>query len=72
MQRCAVALTGRVQESMVVAWNENGMGAAWHVCIKYGRTVNQLGKTQFKPLAERHGRGTAWYVRISLKDVLAL
>jgi hypothetical protein len=24
--------------------------------------VNQMGKTQSKPLAERHGRGTAWYV----------
>jgi hypothetical protein len=24
--------------------------------------VYQIGKTQSKPLAERHGRGTAWYV----------
>jgi hypothetical protein len=31
--------------------------------------VNQMRKTQSKPLAERHGRGTAWYVCISLKSV---
>jgi hypothetical protein len=30
--------------------------------------VNQIWKTQSKPIAERHGRGTAWYVWISLKS----
>jgi hypothetical protein len=33
-------------------------------CVNQTRPhcVNQIGKTQSKPLAERHGRGTAWYV----------
>src|SRR5215468_8634215 len=37
----------------------NGM-----VCVTQTRPhcVNQMGKSQFKPLAERHGRGTAWYL----------
>jgi hypothetical protein len=41
------------------AWQGNGM-----VCVNQTRPhcVNQMGKTQSKPLAERHGRGTAWYV----------
>jgi hypothetical protein len=32
------------------------------VCVNQTRPhcVNQMGKTQFKPLVERHGRGTAW------------
>jgi hypothetical protein len=32
------------------------------VCVNQTRPhcVNQMGKTQSKPLAERHGRGTAW------------
>jgi hypothetical protein len=31
MPRCAVALRGRLQNGMVVAWQGNGMGTAWHV-----------------------------------------
>jgi hypothetical protein len=27
-----------------------------------------MGKTQSKALAEGHGRGTAWYVRVGLKQ----
>jgi hypothetical protein len=34
--------------------------------------VNQMGKTQSKPLATRHGRGMAWYVWISLNTVYLL
>jgi hypothetical protein len=32
------------------------------VCVNQTRPhcVNQMGKTQSKPLAERHGRGKAW------------
>jgi hypothetical protein len=32
------------------------------VCVNQTRPhcVNQMGKTQSKPLAERHARGTAW------------
>jgi hypothetical protein len=45
-----------------------GMAAERHgndmVCVNQTRPhcVNQMGKTQSRPLAERHGRGKAWYV----------
>jgi hypothetical protein len=56
MPRCAVALRGRFQNGMVVAWQGNGM-----TCVNHTRPhcVNQMGKTQSKPLAARHGMGTA-------------
>jgi hypothetical protein len=49
---CAVALRR-------TAWSEHGMGMA---SVKQTRPhcVNQMGKTRSKPLASRHGRGTAW------------
>jgi hypothetical protein len=28
--------------------------------VNQTRSINQIGKTQSKPLAEQHGRGTAW------------
>jgi hypothetical protein len=31
MPRCAVALRGHFQNGMVVAWQGNGIGTAWHV-----------------------------------------
>jgi hypothetical protein len=57
----AVALRGRFQNGISVAWQGNGMA-----CVNQTRPhcVNQRGKTQSKPSAERHGRGTAWYVWI--------
>jgi hypothetical protein len=57
--RLAVALEGRFQKGMVVACH--GRGTA---CVNQTRPhcVNQMVKTQSKPLAVRHGRGTAWYV----------
>ena len=46
------------------AWSEHGMGMAWHGMASVNQTrphcVNQMGKTHSKPLAARHGRGTAW------------
>ena len=45
---------------------KNGMGKAWHgrgmTSVNQTRPhcVNQMGKTNFKPLAARHSRGTAW------------
>jgi hypothetical protein len=69
MPRCSVASSSRFQNGMVLAWQGCGIGAA---CAN--RTcphcVNQMGKTQSKPLAARHGcgMGTAWYVRINLKS----
>jgi hypothetical protein len=52
MPRCDVVLRGRFQSGMVVAWQGNGMA-----CVNQTRPycVNQMGKTQTKPLAERHG-----------------
>ena len=45
---------------------KNGRVGAWHgydmasVSQTRPHCVNQMGKTHFKPLAARHGRGTAW------------
>jgi hypothetical protein len=49
-----------------MTWERHGMGTAWHgngmACVNQIRAhcVNQMGKTQSKPLAEGQGRGTAW------------
>jgi hypothetical protein len=52
-----MALRGRLQKGTFVAWHGNGMA-----CVNQTRpyNVNQMGKTQSKALADRHGRGTAW------------
>jgi hypothetical protein len=62
----AMALRGRFQKGLFVAWQGNGM-----VCVNQTQPhrVNQMGKTQSRVLAERHGRGTAWYVWIGLNWV---
>jgi hypothetical protein len=52
----AMALRGRFQKGIFVAWQGNGMACVnqtWLHC------VNQMGNTQSKALVERHGRGTA-------------
>jgi hypothetical protein len=66
MPRCAVALRSHFQNNTVVAWHGRGMA-----CVNQTRPhcVNKMGKTQSKPLAARHGRGTAWYVWISLYTI---
>jgi hypothetical protein len=48
-----------LSEMHIRARRGNGM-----VCVNQTRPhcINQMGKTQSKPFAERHGRGTAWYV----------
>jgi hypothetical protein len=57
----AVALRGRFQNGIFVAWEGNGMGTALaRVNQTRPHCVNQMRKTQFKALAERHGKGTAW------------
>jgi hypothetical protein len=63
MSRCAVALRGRFQNGILVAWQGNGMAC---LNLKQPHGVIQMGERQSKALAERHGRGTAWYVWISL------
>jgi hypothetical protein len=54
---CTFALSGRFQNGLVVAWQGNDMA-----CVNQKRPhcVNPMGKTQSKPITERHGRGTAW------------
>ena len=39
------------------AWQGYGMAS---VNQTWPHSVNQMGKTHSKPLAARHGRGTAW------------
>jgi hypothetical protein len=59
MPRCAVALRSRFQNGTVESWHECGtacVNQTWPHC------VNQMGKTQSKPLLAWHGRGMAWYV----------
>jgi hypothetical protein len=50
MPRYAVALRSRFENSVVVAWHGRGMA-----CVNQKRLhcVNQMGKTQSKPLAAR-------------------
>jgi hypothetical protein len=49
-----MALRGRFQKGIFVAWQGNGM-----VCVNQTRPhcLNQIGKTQSKALAERQGNG---------------
>jgi hypothetical protein len=56
MPRCAVALRIRFQNGMVVALHGRGMA-----CVNQTRPhcANQMGTTQSKHLAARHGGGTA-------------
>jgi hypothetical protein len=69
MLRCAVALRGRFENDMVVAWHGRDMVYA-NKTRSY--CVNQMGKTQSKALVEWHGKGTAWYVWIGLKRAMRI
>jgi len=57
---------------------KNGMVRAWHGCgmasVNQTRPhcVNQMGKTHSKPLAVRHGRGTAWARHAMCESALIL
>jgi hypothetical protein len=57
MLRYAIGLKSYFQNGMVVAWHGHSMG-----CVNQTRLycVNQMGKTQSKPLAAWHGRRMAW------------
>jgi hypothetical protein len=59
MPCCAVVLRICFQNSMFVAWQGRGMA---YVNQTWTHCVNQMGNTQSKPLAIRHGRGMAMYV----------
>jgi len=52
-----VLCRGLEKNGMVRAWQENGMAS---VNQTQPHCVNQMGKTQSKPLTAQHGRGTAW------------
>jgi len=64
--------TGSPQAVVCRGLEKNGMVRAWHGCSMASvnqtrpHCVNQMGKTHSKPLAARHGRGTACYVWIGL------
>ena len=53
----AVLCRGLEKNGMVRAWHGRGMAS---VNQTRPHCVNQMGKTHSKPLAARHGRGTAW------------
>jgi hypothetical protein len=53
----AVLCHGLEKNGMVRAWHGRGMAS---VNQTRPHCVNQMGKTHSKPLAARHGRGTAW------------
>jgi len=55
----AVLCRGLEKNGMVRAWHGRGMTS---VNQTRPHCVNQMGKTHSKPLAARHGRGTACYV----------
>jgi hypothetical protein len=57
MPHCAMTFRSHFQNSMVMAWHRHGMG-----CVNQTQVhcVNQMGKTQSKPLEAQHGRRTAW------------
>ena len=53
----AVLCCGLEKNGMVGTWNGHGMASANQT---RPHCLNQMGKTHSKPLAARHGRGTAW------------
>jgi hypothetical protein len=68
MPRHAHAALYRGLEKSLSERHGRGMARALYgrdmVCVNQTRPhcVNQMGKTQSKPIMARHGRGTAWYV----------
>jgi hypothetical protein len=56
-RKTAVLCCGLEKNGMVGAWHGHGMAS---VNQTRPHCVNQVRKTHSKPLAARHGRGTAW------------
>ena len=56
-RKTAVLCCGLEKNGMVGAWHGHGMASVNQTRPHY---VNQMGKTHYKLLAARHGRGTAW------------
>jgi len=55
----ALLCRGLEKNGIVRAWHGRGMTSVNQTRL---HCVNQMGKTHSKPLAARHGRGTACYV----------
>jgi len=55
----AVLCRGLEKNGMVITWHGRGMASVNQTRL---HCVNQMEKTRSKPLAARHGRGTACYV----------
>jgi hypothetical protein len=53
----AMLCRGLEKNGVVKSWHGRGMAS---VNQTLPHSVNQMGKTHSKPLAARHGRGTAW------------
>ena len=53
----AVLCRGLEKNGMVGAWHGRGVASVYQT---RPHCINQMGKTHSKPLAARHGRGTAW------------
>ena len=62
-REAAVLCCGLEKNGMVGAWHRRGMAS---VNQTRPQCVNQIGKTHCKPVAPRHGMGTACYVWIGL------
>jgi hypothetical protein len=60
---------GLEKNDMVRAWHGRGMAI---VNQTRPHCVNQMGKTHYKPLAKRHGKGTAWARQAMCESVLRL
>ena len=65
----AVLCCGLEKNGMVGAWHGHGMANMNHT---RPNRVNQMGKTRSKPLAARHGRGTAWARHAMCESALIL
>ena len=73
----ATAQRGRRERAVLCCGLEkNGMVRAWygHSMASLNQTrphcVNKMGKTHSKPLAARHGRGTAWARHVMCESAL--
>ena len=53
----------------ITAWSEHGMASVNQTRPHF---VSQMGKTYSKPLAARHGRGTAWTRHSMCKSALTM
>ena len=63
----AALCRGLEKNGMIIAWHGRGMA---NVNQTRPHCVNQMGKTNSKPLVARHGRGMAWARHAMCKSAL--